>query len=143
MLIDKSNAVCFSGVTSGLHNSKKLRYSLTINLYNPNYSIRVFNYRKQIKRLNPTIKNSKPRDPLNRHLILTTTAAAPVTWGDCRGCGGGLIVKNSSSTGIFGPIFVFKDSNSFILRRLDVSVVIVSLLLIYFFLGDVNLEGFT
>lgn len=50
---------------------------------------------------------------------------------------------NSTSTGIFRVIVVFKDTNTVILRRVGVSVVIMSLLLIYFFLGDVNLEGFT
>ena len=99
-------------------------------------------------------KNWKPLDPLNRHLltILTAASAAPVTGSDAGddvgghgriGQGGSLIRKGSSSTGIFGLILVFNDDIAVILRRLDVSVFIVPLLLICFFLGDVYLEGFT
>jgi len=78
-------------------------------------------------------------------------SAAPVTGGDTGddvgghgrvGQGGG-VRKSSSSTGIFGLILLFNDGNAVILRRLDVSVFIMPLLLICFFLGDVYLEGFT
>lgn len=83
--------------------------------------------------------------------ILTTASAASVsgrdTGDDVGGHGevgqGCLIGKSSSSTGIFGVILVFKDGNAVILRRLEVSVFIMSLLLIRFFLSNVYLEGFT
>lgn len=106
-------------------------------------------------------KNSLPRfiphlrltNPLNGHLlsILTTASAASVTGRDTGDDVGGhgrdgqgcLIGKSSSSTGIFGVILVFNDGNAVILRRLEVSVFIMSLLLIRFFLSNVYLEGFT
>ena len=110
-------------------------------------------FSKTVTSFYPTLKDLQLLYPLNGHLlsILTTASAAPVTGrdtGDDVGGHGGfgqgcLIGKSSSSTGIFGIIHVFNDGNAVILRRLEVSVFIMSLLLIRFFLSNVYLEGFT